>query len=221
MTALITRPAGVHDAGPIAQIYNEGIEDGSATFETRARTAADVSAWFDGTHPIVVVAAADRGEVLGFAATFTYRPRDCYAGIAEFSVYVRRSSRGTGVGRAAMDELIAVADAQGYWKLVSRVLEENVASRALLRSVGFREVGVYRRHARLNATWRNAVIVERLLGPAASEECTATTTDATVTSAAVATVTTAAVAAATTGDAADRATTAALGASQAAADTAS
>ena len=36
--------------------------------------------------------------ILGFAATSTSRARDCYAGIAEFSVYVRRSARGRGVG---------------------------------------------------------------------------------------------------------------------------
>ena len=159
------------DAAAIAEIYNEGIEDRIATFETRPRTAVDVQEWFDGVHPIVVVERDSASRVVdGFAASSLYRPRDCYAGVAEFSVYVRRSARATGVGRLAMTALIDAAEASGYWKLVSRVIEENEASRRLLRSVGFREVGTYRRHAQLDGRWRNAVIVERLLGAAAAEE---------------------------------------------------
>jgi len=34
---------------------------------------------------------------------------------------------------------------------------------ALLRAVGFREVGVYERHAQLDGVWRDMVIVERLI----------------------------------------------------------
>jgi phosphinothricin acetyltransferase len=62
-----------------------------------------------------------------------------------------------------MEALFVAARAAGFWKLVSRVFVENAASRALLRSVGFREVGVYERHARLDGVWRDVVIVEKLL----------------------------------------------------------
>ena len=66
-----------------------------------------------------------------------------------------------------MEALLAAADAAGFWKLVSRVFVENEASRAMLRGLGFREVGIYERHARLDGAWRDVVIVERLLGEAA------------------------------------------------------
>jgi L-amino acid N-acyltransferase YncA len=155
------RRATTSDAPAIARIYNEGIDDRVATFETRHRTAADVEAWFDGVHPIVVV--EESGEVIAFAATSTYRPRDCYAGIAEFSVYADRGARGKGAGRVAMEALFNAAREAGFWKLVSRVFVENSASRALLRKVGFREVGVYERHGRLDGVWRDVVIVEKLL----------------------------------------------------------
>ncbi|MGA7415444.1 MAG: hypothetical protein WBW33_33545 [Bryobacteraceae bacterium] len=78
------RIADLADAARIAAIYNQGIEDRIATFETRFRTAEDVLGWFDGRHPAVVV--EDGGAVQAFAATFEYRPRACYAGVAEFSV---------------------------------------------------------------------------------------------------------------------------------------
>jgi phosphinothricin acetyltransferase len=62
-----------------------------------------------------------------------------------------------------MQMLIDEAKGAGFWKLVSRVFVENAASRALLRGLGFREVGVYERHAQLDGAWRDVVIVERLL----------------------------------------------------------
>lgn len=156
-----TRPATAADASEIARIYNQGIEDRTSTFETRLRTEGDVRAWFDGIHPIVV--AEDAGRVVAFASTSTYRPRECYTGIAEFSVYVDRDARGKGAGRAAMNALISAATDAGFWKLVSRVFPENVPSLRLLQSLGFREVGIYRNHGQLDGQWRDVVIVELLL----------------------------------------------------------
>jgi L-amino acid N-acyltransferase YncA len=135
--ALAARLASPADAEHIAQIYNEGIEDRVGTFETRPRTADDIRAWFDGRHPIVVVEEA--GEVIAFASTSNYRTRDCYAGIAEFSVYVTRNSRGRGAGQVAMRALIDAAGPAGIWKLISRIFIENTASRRLMASIGFRE----------------------------------------------------------------------------------
>lgn len=159
---LTARTASPQDAPSLARIYNEGIEDRLGTFETRPRTAEEVAGWFTGRHPVVAVESAD-GEIIAFAATSSYRARDCYAGIAEFSVYVARSHRGRGAGRVAMEALIAAASGAGFWKLVSRVFVENVPSRRLMAAVGFREVGVYQSHARLDGLWRDVVIVERLL----------------------------------------------------------
>jgi len=158
------RAATADDAAAIARIYNEGIAERTSTFETRLRAASDIAAWFDGRHPIVVVDDAD-GTVLGFAATFEYRPRACYAGVAEFSVYVALPARGQGVGRLAMEALLEAAEGAALWKLLSRVFVENEPSRRLLADLGFREVGVYRRHGRLDGQWRDVVIVERLLPP--------------------------------------------------------
>ncbi|MDH3453241.1 MAG: arsinothricin resistance N-acetyltransferase ArsN1, partial [Gammaproteobacteria bacterium] len=141
--------------------YNQGIEDRVATFETRLREPADIIGWFGGRYPCVVVTQG--GSVVAFAATSPYRPRACYDGIAEFAVYVARAARGVGAGRAAMQGLLTAAREAGFHKLVSRVFPENSASLRLLESLGFRKVGVYRRHARLDGNWRDVFIVERLL----------------------------------------------------------
>ena len=160
-SARVARGGTADDSAAIAEVYNQGIDDRLATFETRARTAADVRGWFDGVHPVVVVEHA--GKVIAFASTSTYRPRECYAGIAEFSVYVAREHRRSGAGRIALEALVDAAQQMGFWKLVSRVFVENTASRRLLAALGFREVGVYQRHAQLDGEWRDVVIVERLL----------------------------------------------------------
>ena len=156
------RAATPADAEAIAAIYNEGIEDRVATFETRPRTALDIRAWFDGAHPVVVVVDQDDRPV-AFGAASAYRPRECYAGIAEASVYVARSHRRQGAGRMALAALIDASERAGYWKLLSRVFPENGASRGMIASLGFREVGVYEKHGKLDGVWRDVVIVERLI----------------------------------------------------------
>jgi phosphinothricin acetyltransferase len=159
---LTTRTATVADASAIVEIYNEGIADRIATFETSPRSVDQILGWFDDGHPIVVV-VDQTGQIAGYAATFSYADRCCYAGIAEISVYVRRANRGRGVGVVSMKALIEEAAKAGFWKLLSRVFVENKASLALLRSVGFREVGVHEKHGKLDGGWRDVVAVELIL----------------------------------------------------------
>lgn len=165
--ALHARLARDRDAADVARIYNEGIAERVATFETEPRTAAHMARTIGERAPRWPTVVVERdGEIVGWAGASEYRPRECYAGVAEFSVYVARDARGGGVGRAAMDALVVACEERGIHKLVSRVFPENTASRALLARVGFREVGTYRRHGKLDGRWRDTVIVERLIGEA-------------------------------------------------------
>lgn len=161
-TDLLIRAASIDDAPDIADIYNEGIRDRVATFETRERAALDVSVWVvDPTYPVLV--AQRDGALVGWIAASKYRERACYAGIFEFSVYVRRSARGAGVGDALMAAFLPACRSAGAWKVLSRIFPENRASLALCRRHGFREVGTYEKHGQLDGVWRDVVIVERLL----------------------------------------------------------
>lgn len=164
---VVIRPAVLADAAAVAAIYNEGIRGRTATFETVERTANDVRTWLAGDavppHPFLV-AEAPPGAVLGWVRASSYRPRACYASIAEFSVYVTASARRRGVGDALMAAFIDACTDAGLTKLVSRIFPENRASLALCARHGFREVGTYRKHGQLDGEWRDVVIVERLLG---------------------------------------------------------
>lgn len=162
-TMVEVRPARDADVAAVTAIYNEGIRGRTATFETRERAPEEVRGWLVSPgHPVLVAELA--GEVVGWVAASTYRARDCYAGVAEFSVYVAGHARGRRVGDALLREFLPACEAAGLWKVLSRIFPENAASRRLCARHGFREVGVYRRHARLDGVWRDVVIVERLLG---------------------------------------------------------
>ena len=158
------RAATLIDAAAIAEIYNQGIQDRVATYETEPRSAEDQQARLQavaGRYPAVV--AEIDGEIVGWAGAGPYRARECYRGIGEFSMYVRRDWRGRGVGDLLLAALINEAEHLGLWKLLSRIFPFNEASRALCRKHGFREVGVYEKHARLDGRWLDVVIVERLI----------------------------------------------------------
>jgi phosphinothricin acetyltransferase len=159
------RPAEAADADAIASIYNDGIRGRGATFETAERTATDVLGWLQSVariaRPFLV---AERGaEVVGWVRASEYRSRVCYDGVAEFSVYVASSARGHRVGDALMTRFVVACANAGIWKILSRIFPENTASRGLCARHGFREVGVYERHAQLDGVWRDVVIVERLI----------------------------------------------------------
>jgi phosphinothricin acetyltransferase len=165
---MVIRPAEPRDTDAVAAIYNHGIAERQATFETRARRPQDVAGWLAEGRPFLVAAEED-GTVLGFARVSPYSVRKAYAGVGEHGVYVAPEARRRGVGEALLEALAAAAEAAGYHKLTSRVFTTNAASLALHRAAGFTEVGVQRRHGRLDGEWKDTVLVERLLGEAARE----------------------------------------------------
>ncbi|HZZ90280.1 MAG TPA: arsinothricin resistance N-acetyltransferase ArsN1 family A [Caulobacteraceae bacterium] len=159
---LSARPARREDAPAITEIYNQGIEDRIATFETEPRTTADVLPWFEHAHAFVAVTDA-AGEVVGYAVAHPYSDRCCYRGIGEFSVYVRRQARGRGVGQVAMAALVDASRSAGLWKLMSRIFPENRASLSLMARMGFQQIGVHEKHGKLEGVWKDCVIVELLI----------------------------------------------------------
>lgn len=158
------RSADVDDAAAITAIYNQGIAERAATFETTPRQVQDIVQRLTEIQRYPLLVATDEtNAVLGWAGLSSYRARECYAGIGEFSVYLAADARGRGIGRELLQALVEIASERGYWKLLSRVFLFNTASRALCRAVGFREVGIYEKHGQLEGRWLDVVIVERLI----------------------------------------------------------
>jgi phosphinothricin acetyltransferase len=158
MSPLTTRLATPGDSAAIARVYNQGIADRTATFETEPRTEEDIRGWF-GAHPIAV--ALRDGAVIAFAASSRWRAHERYRGIAEFSVYVDRAHRGQGAGRAVLEALLVAAEQAGLWKLLGALFSDNAGSRALMLAAGFREIGFFERQAQLDGVWRDIVMFEK------------------------------------------------------------
>ncbi len=160
------RPASAADCEAVVAIYNRGIAERQATFETRPRQPQEVERWLEDGRPFLVALDERTSEVVGFSRVSPYSTRPAYAGVGEHGVYVDPAARGRGVGKRLLDALARAAEADGYYKLTSRVFTTNHASLALHRAAGFTEVGVQRRHGRLDGEWKDTMLVERLLGEA-------------------------------------------------------
>jgi len=159
------RPAERSDATRLAEIFNQGVEDRVATFETRAADPDDATRWIDAD--LVLVASRD-GAIVGWAKASPYTDRHpYYDGVREATLYVDRAARRTGVGRQLLAALAEAAAAAGSHKLVGKIFTSNEPSIAMIGGLGWRQVGVHERHGQLDGEWKDVLVVEKLLHPRA------------------------------------------------------
>ncbi|RZS32241.1 L-amino acid N-acyltransferase YncA [Herbihabitans rhizosphaerae] len=158
-------PAGVTvraleagDWAAVRRIYGEGLATGIATFETTVPSKSALDARWLPDHRWV---AEIDGEVVGWTAATPVSGRDCYAGVAETSVYVADGFRGRGVGKALLHKQVTAADAAGLWTLQTSIFTENRASVALHHAAGYRTVGIRERVAQRDGVWHDTVLIER------------------------------------------------------------
>jgi L-amino acid N-acyltransferase YncA len=157
------RPARPADAERVAAIYNQGIEERQATFQTTPHEPGELEGKIEAGRGALLVAELD-GEVAGWAGFSAYDdPADYYRGVAETALYVDRGARRHGVGRALLEALADEAARRGRYKLTAKIFTSNEASIALYRACGFRDVGVHHRHGRLDGEWKDVLVMERLL----------------------------------------------------------
>jgi L-amino acid N-acyltransferase YncA/DNA-binding transcriptional ArsR family regulator len=152
------RALRAEDWKDVRRIYAEGIATGDATFETEVPSRAALAAAWLPEHRWV---AEIDGRVAGWTAAAAVSARDCYAGVAETSVYVADGLRGRGVGKALLHKQVTAADAAGLWTLQTAIFPENRASLALHHNAGYRTLGVRERIARHHGHWRDTVFLER------------------------------------------------------------
>jgi L-amino acid N-acyltransferase YncA len=152
------RPMTPGDWPAVERIYAEGIATRNATFETAPPTWEEFDAGRHTGHRLVAV---EDGAVVGWAALSPVSARECYAGVAEHSVYVAESRRGRGIGLALLSALVEGAEADGIWTIQTNVFPENEATIRLHERVGFRLVGRRERIAQLDSEWRDTLLLER------------------------------------------------------------
>lgn len=155
----------INDVGSITAIYNEGIEDRIATLETRLREIAEMNQWFNNRedrYKVIVIESED-GIVHGWASINIFNSRCCYSGVGDISIYIKRESRGKGLGKLLLKELLVVAKEQGFHKLVLSTFDFNIPGHKLYKSLGFREVGTYIEQGLLDSKFVNITVMEKLL----------------------------------------------------------
>jgi L-amino acid N-acyltransferase YncA len=165
--AITIRPAVEADAAAITHIFNQGVEDRVATFETQATTPEAVAKML--STAMLVLAAEREGDVIAFGRVTPYSdPHPYYTGVGEATLYVERGARRSGAGRTLMNALAAEAQDRGFYKLVGKIFTSNEPSIALVHACGWRDVGVHLRHGKLDGEWKDVLVVELLLGDAAT-----------------------------------------------------
>jgi L-amino acid N-acyltransferase YncA len=159
---LSIRPAERADAERVAQVFNQGVEDRVATFETGPADRDDAARWIE--EDLVVVGERD-GAIVGWAKASPYEDsHSYYDGVREATLYVERDARRTGVGRRLLAALADAAAEAGAHKLTGKIFTSNQPSIAMVGGLGWREVGVHERHGMLDGEWKDVLVVEKLLG---------------------------------------------------------
>lgn len=158
------RQATPDDAEAIRTIYNREVLETTHTFDLEPRSLEQQRAWIaerEGAFGVIV--ALTDGTIAGFASLSPYRPRAAYRTTVENSVYVDEAARGSGVGRALLEELITVATARGFHTMLAHIVGGHEASIGLHHACGFQVVGTEREVGRKFGRWLDVVVMQRML----------------------------------------------------------
>lgn len=155
----VVTPLTAEHAVQVLEIYQAGIDEGHATFETAAPSWEAFDAAKLPGHRFVALDAD--GAVLGWVAASAVSDRCAYAGVVEHSVYVAPAARGRGVAGALLKALVESTEAAGIWTIQSGIFPENTASLALHERAGFRVLGIRERIGSHHGVWRDVVLLER------------------------------------------------------------
>nr|WP_299342512.1 GNAT family N-acetyltransferase [Allomuricauda sp.] len=142
----------------VSKIYKEGIETGIATFEQQIPSYEH---WDEAHIQSCRLVVEENGTLLGWAALSPVSSRCVYGGVGEVSIYVGNLSRGKGVGKALLQQLIDESEKAGFWTIQSGIFPENKASIHLHEKVGFRFIGKRERVGKIHGVWKDNLLFEK------------------------------------------------------------
>lgn len=148
------------DFDEIIRIYEQGIQTGISTFQTKAPTYEE---WDEGHIKECRLVVRGEKKILGWASLSKIFQREVYNGLLELSIYIDEEARGKGVGKALLKSLIKESENHEIWSLQSLIIKENKSSIALHEKCGFRQVGYWQRAGKMtnDNLWYDVVIMER------------------------------------------------------------
>lgn len=149
----------------ILEIYNQGIEDGIATFEEELKDENYIYKWFNlhNGRYCALVAINEQGEITGWASINAYNTRAVYQGVGELSIYIHRGFRGKGIGQKLLRVLEDEAKSHGFYKLVLFTFPINALGQGPYRKQNYRKVGLFKNQGKLRGEFVDVMIMEKLL----------------------------------------------------------
>lgn len=155
------REMNLNDWEQVSAIYLQGIERGTATFNTKCPSLEE---WDNGHIDSCRFVAEEDGKVVGWTALSPTSSRCVYKGCVEMSIYIDNDYQGHGIGTALIERLVREAEKRGYWNILSTVISINTASIALHKKCGFREIGYREKIAKDRfGSWQNTTLFEKRL----------------------------------------------------------
>lgn len=149
----------IDDGKSVLEIFKQGIEYGLATFETSVPTWDAWDIEFYNFSRFVIENSEDK--IVGWVAIKPISKRDCYAGVAEVSVYIHQDFQRLGLGTMLLQKLIKDSEEHGIWLLQAGIFPQNQGSISLHQKAGFRKVGIREKMGKLNGRWEDVVLLER------------------------------------------------------------
>lgn len=152
------REMNVKDWAQVEKIYLQGIEKGVATFNTKSPSYEE---WNNEHIDRCRFVYVDGEKVVGWAALSPISSRCVFKGCVEMSVYIDNEYQGRGIGTKLVEQMLFEAKKQGYWSIQTTVMSINLASVALNKKCGFREIGYREKIAKDRfGNWQNVTLFE-------------------------------------------------------------
>ncbi len=166
---MLLRPATLADVPAIADIYDDAVRTGTASFELDPPGVGEMTRRFDalmaGDYPYLVAVDMDE-TLLGYAYAGAFRPRIAYRFTVENSIYVAPGAQRRGVGKALLTALVRECEARGFRQMVAVIGDSaNAGSIGVHRACGFRDVGIIKGSGLKFGRWLDTVLMQRDLGP--------------------------------------------------------
>lgn len=162
------RNATPQDLPAILEIYNDAIINTTAIYDYKPHTLAERQAWYEKklSEGFPVLVFEENTLPVGFASFGTFRPFPAFKYTIEHSVYVHKEHRGKKVGTSLLQELLAVAQNQGYATVVAGIDASNEGSRYLHEKLGFTYAGTIHKAGYKFGKWLDLVFYHyHLQGP--------------------------------------------------------
>jgi phosphinothricin acetyltransferase len=151
----------------LTHLYNHYITNTATTFDIELYTVESRRAWFaqfasTGRHQLLVL--EEMGEVLGYACSGQFKPKQAYETSVEVSIYLKPNTQGRGLGKALYTELFKRLEVEDVHRAYAGITLPNDASLIIHQKFGFESVGVFREVGRKFDQYWDVEMLEKSIG---------------------------------------------------------